>query len=247
MAERRMFAKSLIDSDLFLDMPLSTQALYFHLSMRADDEGFVNNPKKILRMIGANEDSLRLLIAKQFILPFDSGIVVIKHWRIHNYIQKDRFKKTTYTEEKALIVSDENGEYNFKTDSMDTTCIQDVSEMDTQVRLGKVSIGKDRIDNIGDEKTSPARPKVSNFKKPSIDEIKAYCRERKNSVNAERFFDYYESNGWKVGKNSMKDWKAAVRTWERNGYSNSSPAKPEDDLVQGEDGFFYDRNGDRYI
>lgn len=146
MAERRMFAKSLIDSDLFLDMPLSTQALYFHLSMRADDEGFVNNPKKILRMIGANEDGLRILIAKQFILPFDSGIVVIKHWRIHNYIQKDRFKATTYTAEKELIVSNKNGEYDYKSEPLDTECIHDVSTMDTQVRLGKVRLGKESIE-----------------------------------------------------------------------------------------------------
>jgi hypothetical protein len=145
MAERRMFAKTLIDSDMFLDMPLSTQALYFHLSMRADDEGFVNNPKKIVRMIGADEDSLRLLIAKQFILPFDSGIVVIKHWRIHNYIQKDRFKKTVYTAERAQIVPGENGEYMLAADRVDTECIHDVSSLETQVRLGKVSIGNNNI------------------------------------------------------------------------------------------------------
>ena len=94
MAERRMFAKTIIDSDAFLDMPLSTQALYFHLSMRADDDGFINNPRKIQRMIGASGDDLKLLLAKSFLIPFDSGIVVIKHWRIHNYIQKDRYKGT---------------------------------------------------------------------------------------------------------------------------------------------------------
>jgi hypothetical protein len=88
MAERRMFAKIIIDSDAFLDMPLSTQALYFHLSMRADDDGFINNPKKIQRTIGATDDDFKLLIAKHFVIPFDSGVVVIKHWKIHNYIQR---------------------------------------------------------------------------------------------------------------------------------------------------------------
>ena len=87
MAERRMFSKTIIDSDAFLDMPLSTQSLYFHLSMRADDDGFINNPKKIQRMIGCADDDLKLLIAKNFIIPFESGIVVIKHWKIHNYIR----------------------------------------------------------------------------------------------------------------------------------------------------------------
>ena len=103
MAERRMFAKTIIDSDAFLEMPLSSQALYFHLSMRADDDGFINNPKKIQRVIGASEDDLKLLVAKSFIIPFESGIVVIKHWKIHNYIQSDRYKPTVYREEKALL------------------------------------------------------------------------------------------------------------------------------------------------
>ena len=111
MAERRMFAKALIDSDAFLDMPLSTQALYFHLAMRADDEGFVNNPKKIQKMIGASDDDVRILIMKRYILTFESGIIVIKHWKIHNYIQNDRFKPTSYIEEKSMLVLDEKKSY----------------------------------------------------------------------------------------------------------------------------------------
>ena len=114
MAERRMFAKTIIDSDAFIDMPLSTQALYFHLSMRADDDGFINNPKKIQRMIGASDDDLKMLIAKRFIIPFDSGIVVIKHWKIHNYIRGDRKKETVYPEEMALLTEKENGAYTLR-------------------------------------------------------------------------------------------------------------------------------------
>ena len=154
MAERRMFAKTIIDSDAFLDMPLSTQALYFHLSMRADDDGFINNPKKIARMIGADDDSLKLLIMKKFIIPFDSGIVVIKHWRIHNYIQKDRYKQTVYQEERAKLTVKENGAYTENSGSvymMDTECIQDAYSLDTQVRIGKDRIGKDRIENSADK------------------------------------------------------------------------------------------------
>ena len=134
MAERRMFAKTIIDSDMFLDMPLSTQALYFHLSMRADDEGFINNPNKILRMIGASQNDMERLVTNQYVIPFDSGIVVIKHWKIHNYIQNDRFKATVYTQEKEQLAIDESKAY--------TRCIQNVSSMDTQVRLDKVSIDK---------------------------------------------------------------------------------------------------------
>ena len=134
MAERRMFAKTIIDSDAFLDMPLSTQALYFHLSMRADDDGFINNPKKIQRMIGCSEDDLKLLIAKNFIIPFESGIVVIKHWKIHNYIQSDRYKPTVYQEEREQLEVKENKAYS--------QCIHDGYSLETQVRLGKDSIGK---------------------------------------------------------------------------------------------------------
>lgn len=140
-----MFAKTIIDSDIFLDMPLSTQCLYFHLSMRADDDGFINNPKKIQRMVGSSDDDLKLLIAKNFIIPFESGVVVIKHWKIHNYIQKDRYKETLYKDEKSLLITDKNKEYFIsipKVDSEDTKCIHDVSNPDTQDRLGKDRIGK---------------------------------------------------------------------------------------------------------
>ena len=110
MAERRMFSKQIIDSDFFLDLPLSAQAVYFHLSMRADDEGFVNSPKRIQRLIGASEDDFRLLELKRYILTFDSGVIVIKHWKIHNYIQKDRFKETLCVEEKSTLALDEKNE-----------------------------------------------------------------------------------------------------------------------------------------
>ena len=142
MAEKRMFSKTIIDSDAFLDMSLSTQALYFHLSMRADDDGFVNNPKKIQRMIGAGDDELKMLIAKRFIIPFDSGICVIKHWRIHNYIQKDRYKETVYQDEKAHLILKENKSYKY----VETPCIQNVSKLETQIRLDKTREDKDRLE-----------------------------------------------------------------------------------------------------
>ena len=137
MADRRMFSKSIIDSDAFLDMPLSTQSLYFHLAMRADDEGFVNNPKKIQRMIGASDDDVKVLVTKNFIIPFESGVVVIKHWRIHNYIQNDRFHPTNYTEERALLDVKGNNAYTLVS-NLDTDCIPDGYEVDTEVSIGKL-------------------------------------------------------------------------------------------------------------
>ena len=116
MAERRMFAKTIIDSDAFLDMPLSAQCLYFHLSMRADDEGFLNNHKKIQRMIGASDDDLKILLAKNFIIAFESGVIVIKHWKIHNYIRADRLTKTNYEEERKMLSVKDNGSYTLNTD-----------------------------------------------------------------------------------------------------------------------------------
>lgn len=150
MAERRMFAKTIIDSDAFIDMPISARLLYYDLAMRADDDGFVNSPKKIMKFVGASADDMNVLIARQFIIPFESGVVVIKHWRIHNYIQKDRYKPTSYQEEMENLTL-KNGAYYTENlpdvSNLDTECIQDVYEMDTQVRLGKDRLGKDRIES----------------------------------------------------------------------------------------------------
>ena len=112
MAERRMFAKTIIDSDAFLEMPATSQNLYFHLSMRADDDGFVNKPKAIMRNCGAKDDDLNILFARKFVIPFDSGIVVIKHWRINNYLRNDRYRPTVYQDEKATLYLDENNAYS---------------------------------------------------------------------------------------------------------------------------------------
>lgn len=154
MAERRMFAKTIIDSDHFVDMPLSTQALYFHLAIQADDDGFVSNPKRVMRTVGCGEDEIKLLIAKGFIIPFDSGICVITHWKIHNYIQSDRYKETVHLNEKKLVEVKPNRVYAL-TESpcllplcdMDTQCIHDVSNLDAQYRLDKSSLDKNREGN----------------------------------------------------------------------------------------------------
>ena len=206
MAERRMFAKTIIDSDAFLEMPLSTQALYFHLAMRADDEGFINNPRKIQRMIGSSDDDLKLLCAKHFIIPFESGVVVIKHWRIHNYIRSDRFKPTVYEDERAQLAMKDNGSY---TVAGMTVGIPNGYQVDTQYRIGKDS-------TVKDSKEVAAK----RFVPPSVDDVKAYCKEKNiTNVDADQFVDYYQSNGWRVGgKSAMKDWRAAIRNWSRNGY-----------------------------
>lgn len=212
MAERRMFAKTIIDSDAFIDMPVTTRLLYYDLGMRADDDGFVNSPKKIMRMVGASQDDLAILISKKFIIPFETGVVVIKHWRIHNYIRNDRYKPTKYEEEMSQLVVKENGAYTLGIpdgNQMDTNGIPMVSTLDTQDRLGKDRLGKDR-DN-----------KRTRFTPPTLEEVKAYCEERKNNVDAEHFIDYYSSQHWKKANGRpLEDWKAAVRTWEKNNFDS---------------------------
>ena len=218
-----MFSKSVIDSDMFLDMPLSAQALYFHLSMRADDDGFVNNPKKIQRMIGASDDDCKILIAKKFIIPFESGIVVIRHWKIHNYIQKDRYKETVYLDEKSQIATDRTGAY---VSEPCPECIQPVSSLDTQVRLGKDSIGKDRL---CEESTGETAKKRKRFTPPTVEEVRSYCQERNNGIDPDAFVDYYTARGWKYGQGKpVEDWKAAVRTWERRESKPKKSSLPTD-------------------
>ena len=212
MAERRMFAKTIIDSDAFLDMPQSTQLLYFHLSMRADDDGFINNPKSIMRNTKCNEDDLKLLAVKKFIIPFESGIVVIKHWKIHNYIAKDRYKETKYKEEKSSLSLDENNAY--------TECIQDVYGMETQVRLGKdrlgkVSLGEDSIEDISgsDEPRKPTKHKYGEYNNvlltdEELEKLKDEYPDWQERI--ERLSSYVASTGKKY-----KSHYATIRNWAR--------------------------------
>ncbi len=137
-----MFAKTIVLSDAFLDMPMSARNLYFTLGMLADDDGFVNAPRSIMRQCGASDDDMKLLIAKKFVLIFDSGVIVIKHWRINNYLQKDRIQPTKYVEEKSQLALDEKGGYTMYTQP----CIHG------HVYTGKDSIGKDSIEEDSVEK-----------------------------------------------------------------------------------------------
>ena len=217
MAERRMFAKTIIDSDAFIDMPLSAQALYFHLSMRGDDEGFINNPRKIQRMIGASDDDLKLLILKNFIIPFESGIVVIKHWKIHNYIRRDRITPTVYTEERAQIAEKDNGAYTCRAhvSQMSVTCQPSDRQMSDNC-LPNVSIGKDSIDKDNKEKRTRFTP-------PTPEDVETYCKAASLNIDVGAFIDFYTSKGWKVGSQSMKDWKAAARNWDRRDKERAKP------------------------
>lgn len=216
MAERRMFAKTIIDSDAFLDMPLSAQALYFHLSMRADDDGFVNNPKKIQRMVGASDDDCKLLVMKRFIITFDSGIIVIKHWKIHNYIQKDRYKETVYLQEKSTLTLNENNAY--------TECIQDVSKLEAQDSIGKYSIVEDNKEKIN-KKEKPKKTQKE-FIPPTYDEVLAYAKVRGREDLATKFYDYFSAGDWVDSKGQkVRNWKQKFITWEGHNAKSQTPTE----------------------
>lgn len=236
MAKKRMFSMDVIDTDRFLEMPPSAQSLYFHLGMRGDDDGFVSSPKRIMRTVGSADDDLKLLIAKNFIIPFASGIVVIVDWQLNNTLRNDRYHETIYLEEKSHLTIDKNtGKYTVSAVQMATERVtsgipsvtQRGYQMEPEHNITKLNETKQR--GMGGKP-----PRAARFTPPTIEEVKAYCRERENNVDAERFIDFYASKGWKIGKNAMKDWRAAVRTWERS--SSADCAQPK---RQG-DGFTYD-------
>ena len=231
MAERRMFAKTIVESDAFIDMPLSSQGLYFHYGMLADDEGFVNSPKKIQRMIGASDDDLRLLITKRFILPFESGIIVIKHWRMNNYIQKDRFKETAYQKEKSRLLVKENGSY--------TECIQDVSKVYTQDRLGKGSIDKIREEVVVEE--SDSRVGGMEQSDSCVDEIVSFYNNNIGTLTQYSYqilADYQREMGKDLvifamqkavegNARNMRYIKAILNSWSNKGIKSLLAAKEE--------------------
>lgn len=145
MAQRRMFTQEITDSDAFLEMPVSTQNLYFHLGMKCDDDGFCNKIRNVMTTCKANDDDFKLLVAKRFVILFESGVMVVKHWKMHNYIQNDRYKETSFIEEKSRLYIKENRAYTLDS-TQGVPCIQNVSKTDTQYRLGENSKDKNSIE-----------------------------------------------------------------------------------------------------
>jgi hypothetical protein len=212
MANRRMIAKTIVESDAFLDMPQSSQLLYFYLNFNADDDGFVNNPKSVMRNTGCKDDDLSMLIIKKFIIPFQSGIVVIKHWRIHNYIQSDRYHETKYTKEKSMLMLNENNSYSLPGQEitvMDTECIQNVSIVDTQVRLGKVSLGEVRQGEP--KKTKSIHDKL----------VQTY-----GEKVVEGYYESIADYELLKGRSIYKDYSAAARQWIKKDIAQGKGPKP---------------------
>lgn len=229
MADRRMFSKKITDGDAFIEMSSAAQALYFHLNQAADDDGFNNQVQVAMMKSHASTDDLKVLMLKNFVIRFESGLIVIKHWRIHNTLRKDRYTPTTFQEELAMLNIKPNLSY-----TLGDGC-QVVAERlpDGCPSIGKDRLDKDRLDKdrIGEEKEKYKEKETRRFAPPTLQEVTDYCRERNNGVDAQQFVDFYTAKGWKIGKDTMKDWKAAVRTWEGRGRKSSSPIPPAQDYT----------------
>ena len=204
MGERRMLTRKVTDDDHFMSLSSSAQALYLHLSMSADDDGFCNQISLCMFKAHASVGDLESLLSLRYLYQFESGVIVIKHWRMANALRKDRYTPTVWQKEFSMLRLKDNGSYTLGDDG----CQMVANRLPEGCpNISKEKINQDKLISSSDRKR---------FTAPTIEDVKAYCKERGNRVDPERFIDYYTSNGWKVGKNPMKDWKAAVRTWERS-------------------------------
>lgn len=235
-----MFAKTIIDSDSFLEMPTTSQLLYFHFAMRADDDGFINKPKSLMRMVGCKDDDLKILFAKKFIIPFESGVVVIKHWKIHNYIRKDTYTETKYKEEKRALELDENGAYRLVETNASRIRDEYVTSTSTQDRLGQDSIETVKESVIDIVPSPPPAPKKPPRHKYGMYNNVLLSDEDMEKLQAEfphdytdrieRLSEYIASTG-----KSYKSHLATIRSWARK---ETSTAKPTDNSSFNEDEFF---------
>lgn len=224
VAQKRMFSLQVVDTDKFMDMPTSSQALYFHLGMHGDDDGFVSSPRKIARAAGCNDDDMRLLAAKGFIIPFDSGVVVITDWRINNTLQNDRYKETIYQDEKALLQSEKSGKYLLGS-NMVPECIHDGTNLEPQHNLTKHNLTKpNKAEGLGaDKPPAPTRKPKKSFGefgwiKLTDDEYNRLLNDF-GEAEVKRCIAYVDESAQSTGnKNKWKDWNLVVRKCHNQGW-----------------------------
>lgn len=212
MGERRMLTRKVTDDDHFMSLSSSAQALYLHLSMSADDDGFCNQVALCMFKAHASVGDLEALLSLRYLYQFESGVIVIKHWRMANALRKDRYTPTVWQKEFSMLRLKDNGSYTLGDDGCQMVA--------NRLPDGCPNISKDKLSKDNSIVSDRKR-----FTAPTKEEVIAYCKERGNRVDPERFIDYYTSNGWKVGKNPMKDWKAAIRTWEKGDQSQRTGKK----------------------
>lgn len=223
MAQKRMFSLAVVDTDKFLDMSSSAQALYFHLGMHGDDDGFVSSPKKIARVAGCNDDDLRLLAAKGFVIPFDSGVVVITDWRIHNTLKNDRYHETVYQEEKAKIDMLPNGKYALCSNAV-PECIQDGSGVESEHNVTQPNVTKPSKGSA-EKPPSPARRKYGTYGWVRLTDDEHSRLERDlGAGELARCISYVDESAQGNGnKNRWKDWNLVIRRCSREGWGRNKP------------------------
>lgn len=213
MAERRMFTKKVTDDDNFMSLSASAQALYLHLSMSADDDGFCNQVTVSMFKAHASVADLEALLSKRYLYQFENGVIVIKHWRMANALRKDRYTETNFKEELAQLRLKENGAYTLISED-------DAERLPSGCRVVAACLPQDRLDKDSKDKDikreSKKREAQRRFTPPTRAQVQQFCIDNSIVIDIDSFIDYYTSNGWLVGGRShMKDWKAAVRNWQR--------------------------------
>ena len=226
MAERRMLTRKVTDDDHFTDLSSSAQALYLHLTMSADDDGFCNQLSTAMFRSHASVQDLEALLEKRFLLQFDNGVIVIKHWRMANALRKDRYTPTAFQEELAKLKIKENGSYTMADDAV-ASWLPDGCQVVAE-RLPQDRVDKNRLEENRLEECEADKPQRTRFVPPTVEDVREYCLKNNYRVDAQRFIDYYESNGWMVGRTKMKNWQAAVRNWARK----DSPKKTDNIFLQ---------------
>jgi len=197
MGDRRMFTKKVTDDDNFMELSASAQALYLHLSMSADDDGFSNQVSVSMFKAHASVQDLQALLEKRYIYQFDNGVIVIKHWRMANALRKDRYTPTVFQEEYAKLKLKDNDSYTMDANWLPSGC--------QMVATSKDKLSKDKL----------SKDKLSKFTPPSVEDVREYCESRNNGIDAEEFVAFYDSKNWMIGKDKMTNWKSAVITWEK--------------------------------
>lgn len=233
MAERRMMAKSVIETDNFMDMPMTTQCLYFHMLIRADDDGFVSNPKRIMREVGCNEDDMKLLVAKGYVILFDSGVIVIRHWKIHNLIRKDRYKPSL-CEERNMVSLENNKVYHIigfttprvgmsvgiPTDNQPAPRLSD--NRDPQDRLGKDRSEKDS--SAPDHHNNNQMSSILSFYEENFFDVTDYIAETLNGLVKDYTYEWV-MEAMKVcvkggpQKSNIRYLEGVLRGWKSDGYA----------------------------
>lgn len=214
-----MFSLQVIDTDRFMDLPTSSQALYFHLGMHGDDDGFVASPRKIVRSVGCKDDDLKLLAAKGFVILFDSGVLVITDWQLNNTLRNDRYRQTLYSDEKALLALDNEKRY--------TLCQPGWNQIASSLETEQNITEPNSAEGNG-TKTFIDREKVSScFVPPTLEAVRMFCNDNGYSFSPDKFFDYYAAKGWRLGKEEMVDWTAVARGWERKEREKCGTGKVE--------------------